>query len=165
MSFHVRLVTFVFLVVFAASLSFAGPDQQLTPHLQGVSPLKVYFDVNLGVAKGLELRLQLINRTFEQLVGQGSVPEFIVGFRGKASSFITKGDGYVASEDLAFKRKIHQWVKAFQARGIRMEQCQIAADLSGIESQDFLAEVKVVRNGYVSMITYQNQGFAQIPMD
>ncbi len=164
MPFRVHLIVVFCLAGFLASPTFAG-QQYGSLALSGSSPLKVYFDVNLGVAKKLETRLMLISKTYEQLVEQGGHPEFIVGFRGKASAFITQGNSHVDPGDLAMKKKIHQWLKTFKARGIRMEQCQIAADFTGIESQDFLPEVEVVSNGYISMLVYQNQGFAQIPMD
>ena len=54
---------------------------------------------------------------------------------------------------------------AFKAKGIVMEQCQIAAQLHRIELTDFLPEVEVVQNSYISMIGYQAKGYSQVPMD
>ncbi len=163
--FPVRIILLMVLLLLPSSPGFAGQQQLLTPEPPGISPLKVYFDVNVGVAIKLETRLRLINTTYDQLLQQGSRPQFIIGFRGRASYFVTKDKGYVEAADHVFKEKIHQWVKTFHARGIRMEQCGIAAGLTGIETSDFLPEVEVVDNGYVAMIIYQNKGFSQIPMD
>ncbi|PLX51481.1 MAG: hypothetical protein C0613_00385 [Desulfobulbaceae bacterium] len=128
-------------------------------------PARAYFDVNLGLADKLETRLMLINTTFDQLSAQGLAPQFVVGFRGPASFFVTTGDGYVASADLAAKRKIRQWLRIFTNKGIGLEQCLIAAAMLGINNDDFLTDLTLVDNGYATMVLYQNRGFARIPMD
>lgn len=165
MEFCVRLVVTLFFLCPLALPAYADDLHQHRNNLHSLSPLKVYFDVNVGVGKKLETRLMLIRKTYGELVEQGGRPEFIIGFRGKASYFVTRSNSYVEPGDLAVKNKIHQWIMIFKELGIRMEQCQIAADFTGIEAKDFLPEVEVVSNGYVSMIAYHNQGFAQIPMD
>lgn len=136
-----------------------------SPSLSGVTTAKVYFDVNMGIPEKLLVRLVLIDKTLTQLQAAGVKPEAVIGFRGKASKFVTKGDFYVEKEEQAVKAEIHKWLKRFADEGIPMEQCLIAAELHGIAPNDFRPEVKVIQNGYVSMIAYQNKGFAQIPMD
>ncbi len=160
-----RLSLLVLVVCSFLSPVSAGTQASVAPGLEGLTTVRVYFDVNVGIPKKLETRLRLINTTYDELVQQGIKPEFIVGFRGKASYFVTNGDGYVEPEALVYKKKIQQWVKTIKNRGIAMEQCKIAADLLGVELDDFLPEIKVVDNGYVSMIGYQHQGIAHIPMD
>lgn len=157
------LLTLVFFSL--SSQVSAGTTQEPTSLTGNSSVYRVYFDVNVGIPKKLETRLRLINATYDQLLEQGKKPEFVVGFRGKASYFVTKGEGYVEPEDLAFKQKIQQWVNTIKGRGIRIEQCRIAAGLVGVDPKDFLPELEVVENAYVSMIVYQQQGFSQIPMD
>jgi intracellular sulfur oxidation DsrE/DsrF family protein len=71
----------------------------------------------------------------------------------------------VIEEDLPTKKKIHEWIQRFKERGIVMEQCRIAAGLLDIDAKDFLEQIEVVDNGYISMIGYQAQGYSQIPMD
>ena len=161
--FRLALLTFLFLTI---SCQVPAGTKQEFDSLNGTDTvLRVYFDVNVGIPKKLETRFKLINTTYDQLVAQGKKPQFIVGVRGKASYFVTKGEGYVEPEDLAFKRKIQKWVKTIKGKGIKMEQCRIASGLVGVDLKDFLAELEVVENGYVSMIAYQHKGFAQIPMD
>jgi intracellular sulfur oxidation DsrE/DsrF family protein len=57
------------------------------------------------------------------------------------------------------------WVDHFNALGFRIEQCALAAAMLDIDPGDFLPAVKVVENGYISLIGYQQQGFALVPMD
>ncbi|MEN8190180.1 MAG: hypothetical protein ABFS19_10065 [Thermodesulfobacteriota bacterium] len=133
--------------------------------LQDISTVKVYFDVNVGEANKLITRLKLINDTHSQLVSSGVQPELVVGFRGKATRFVTRGDDYVFTEDTTAKQKVHGWVQQFKNSGISMEQCLIAAGFQEVDSKDFLPEINLVDNGYVSMIGYQTKGYAQVPMD
>jgi uncharacterized protein len=133
--------------------------------LANMSAVMAYYDVNVGVPAKLVTRLRLIAKTYDQLVSAGVTPGFIVGFRGKASYFVTKGDDYVFDEDLPAKKKVLKWIQALKARGIVMEQCRIAASLHDIDPKDILPEIEVVQNGYISMIGYQAKGYSQIPMD
>lgn len=133
--------------------------------LQGLTVARVVFDINQGNPGRLLLRLKMIETTFQQLADADIKPQFVLAFRGKASFLLTKGEKYVATEDLATKRKIEEWIERFDQRGIPLEQCALAASLLNIDNKDFLPAIKVVANGYVSLLGYQNQGYAFIPME
>lgn len=133
--------------------------------LSNISTVKAYYDVNVGIPAKLVTRLRLVDKTYDQLVSAGVKPNFIIGFRGKASYFVTKGDDYVFDEDIAAKKEVLKYIQALKARGIVMEQCHIAASLHDIDPKDILSEIEVVQNGYISMIGYQAKGYSQIPMD
>ena len=89
----------------------------------------------------------------------------MVAFRGRASLFITKGDGYVAADEKGAKLEMKSWIERFRQEGLTIEQCAIAAGLININLKDFLPQIEVVENGYVSLIGYQQQGYAYLPMD
>lgn len=80
--------------------------------LKGLTTTKAYFDVTIGEPKQLLLRLQLIEKTYNQILAEGVTPIFIVGIRGKASNFFTKGSGYVLDIDLPEKQQIAVLVKS-----------------------------------------------------
>ncbi|MBU1138035.1 MAG: DsrE family protein [Proteobacteria bacterium] len=162
-----RKLTYFWLPVFLL-LTFGiaqSEEYQQSPSLSGLTTAKVYFDVNIGIPEKLVVRLILIDKTLSQLQAAGVKPEAIIAFRGKASKFVTKGDFYVEKEEQAAKAEVHKWLKKFAGKGIAMEQCLIAAELNGISPNDFRPELKIIQNGYISMIAYQNRGFALIPMD
>lgn len=133
--------------------------------LAGVRETHVYFDVNVGEPAKLLTRLHLIDVTYNQLVAAGIAPHFVIGIRGKASNFFTKDDEYVLNEDLDAKKKIAGMVDRFRKQKFQIEQCNIAAEMQNIASTDFLPEIEVVANGYISMIGYQTRGYAFVPMD
>ena len=159
-------------IVLAIVLAFfSGRDALSAEHynndkaLAGIRETKVYFDVNVGEPAKLLTRLQFIDTTYSQLVAAGVSPRVVIGIRGQASNFFTKDSDYVLDTDLPAKKKIAARVDQFRALGFRIEQCRIAADLQEIDVADFLPKVEIVANGYVSMIGYQSQGYAFVPMD
>lgn len=133
--------------------------------LQGVTKGKAYFDVTIGDPKALLIRLELIEKTYHQLAAAGVSPDLVVGVRGKASGFFTKGNGYVLDSDLPKKERIAAMVKKLSGMKVGIEQCYIAAGFEDIDVADFLPEMELVANGYISMIGYHDQGYAFIPMD
>ncbi len=148
----------------------AYADSQSTSYnnaksLKGLTATKAYFDVTVGDPNQLLVRLQLIEKTYKQIVEAGVTPDFIIGIRGKASNFFTKGTHYVLDVDLPQKKQIAAMVKKLNSMKISMEQCRIAAGFQDIDVVDFLPEVELVANGYVSMIGYQSQGYGLVPMD
>lgn len=133
--------------------------------LVGNNEVKAYFDVQIGEPDKLLIRLKMIETTYSQFLASGISPHFIIGIRGKASNFFTKDNDYVLDVDIPVKKKIASMVDQFKAKGFRMEQCSLAAGMQEISVADFLPLVEVVSNGYASMIVYQSQGYAFVPMD
>lgn len=132
--------------------------------LDNLSELKVYFDIKADSAVKLEKRLIWIDETYKQVSQNEIKATFIIGIRSKASFFITKGDEYIDEEDILTKGKIENWLKYYVKKGIRIEQCGLTAKLFDIAPQDFLPEITVVKNSYISIAGYQNKGFAYVPM-
>lgn len=157
------LLAAFFLILFSATGQAAKYSSP--PSITGVKTAKIYFDVNIGTPQKLLLRLSLIEETLSQLQAQGIIAEAIIGFRGGASRFVTKGDDYIDDNELSEKIQVHHWLESFAEKGIHMEQCLIAAELNDIAPADFRPELTLAENGYIAMILYQNQGFALVPMD
>ncbi len=143
---------------------FADPPAD-TSALQGLKTVKVICDVNVGEPALLLRRMELIDESYTQLIDAGIHPTFIVAFRGPATKFVTRGAGYVPAEQQAIKKKIQGWVAQFHENGFGLEQCAIAARGQKVAIGDILPQIKVVRNGYISIIAYQNKGYALLPMD
>ena len=163
-----RNVTFAILgamILFFSSQPGYGQEFNNKRALDKLNAVKVYFDVKTKNPDKLERQLMLINDTLQQLAKAGVKADCIIVFRGSASNFVTKSDDYVLEEELEAKKKIQEWVRRFSALGVSMEQCLISATFEEIEPEDFLPEVVVIKNSYISMIAYQNKGYAQITMD
>ena len=138
--------------------SVSGTKFDNSNALKGLKQTQVYFDVSLKDDKLLVLRMELVARTIKEMEEAGLEVNGVVGFRGGASRFITQNDHYVLEEEFSSKKKIQDWVKRFSSKGITIEQC-------AIPTKDFLPEVTVVGNGYISLVGYQAQGYSVVPMD
>lgn len=145
--------------------SVSGTNFDNSRSLKGLKQAQVYFDVNLKDDKLLVLRMELVDRTVRQMEEAGLEVNGVVGFRGGASRFITQNDYYVLEEEVSNKRKIKDWVKHFSSKGIAIEQCAIAAEILDIPTKDFLPEVTIVGNAYISLVGYQAKGYSVVPMD
>lgn len=156
-------VMIALLVLFPSLLWAGSPDDKQA--LGDLTSLKMVCDVNVGEAKLLLRRLELIDETYSQLIDAGVTPTVVVAFRGGASLFVTKGGKYVATEDAEMKKEIQGWIDQFSQHGFRIEQCAIAAKAQKVDPADFLAAVSVVQNGYISIVAYQARGYALLPMD
>jgi len=157
----VWLITWFTLVALPGQAAEYNNEQAL----RGVKDGKAYFDVNVGKPGKLLARLQAIYQTYNQFEDSGVTPDFVIGFRGGASKFVTRGDAYVQKKELPDKEKVRSWIEQFQELGVTMEQCWIADSALRIDPKDVLPEIKVIANGYVSLIAYQVKGYALVPMD
>lgn len=162
-----RLLTIPIIVFFSllptSALSETGYNNDRA--LAGLSQVKIYFDVTHQDAEIVLLRMDLASRTISQFEESGIGVNAVIGFRGGASRYITSGEHYVLDEDIDTKLKIGAWVERFAKNNIVIEQCAIAADLQGIAAADFLPDVTLVKNGYISLVGYQAQGYSVVPMD
>lgn len=140
--------------------AFAGPDS-----LKGLKTAKFVVDLNQGKGNVLKTRLSLIMETMDNIKEEGVKPVVVVAVRGPASRFMTVSNGYIAPEDEAIKAEISALTDELAARGVKLEQCAVALRMLDISPSDVQSEFTVVKNGYVSLIGYQNQGYALLPME
>ncbi|NCO52198.1 MAG: DsrE family protein [Deltaproteobacteria bacterium] len=156
------LFTGILVLTTVATLA-AQPNNHLA--LEGLQHTGVYFDVTLGQPQKLLLRLTLIEETINGLTAAGLTPAVVIGFRGGATLFLTRGDHYLPKEDLAAKQAIQAQIRRLKQRGYQPEQCALAARLLNVKQEDIITDVPLVANGYISMIGYQSRGYAYVPMD
>lgn len=161
----IKVIMALSLIGLFAVPSVSGTNFDNNRSLKGLKQAQVYFDVSLKDDKLLVLRMELVDRTVKQMEEAGLEVNGVVGFRGGASRFITQNDHYVLEEEVSNKRKIQDWVKRFSSKGIAIEQCAIAAEILNIPTKDFLPEVTVVGNAYISLVGYQARGYSVVPMD
>jgi hypothetical protein len=141
-----KIVLILASILFITTLSQASPPITKFKNdqvIKGLTEAKAYFDVTVGDPKPLLIRLQLIEKTYNQLVAAGVTPSFIIGVRGKASNFFTKGSDYVLDIDLPAKMQIARLVDTFKTMHIGIEQCRIAAGFQDVEVEDFLPQIEL----------------------
>jgi intracellular sulfur oxidation DsrE/DsrF family protein len=125
---------------------------------------KMAFDITSGNPQVVALTLTVIEMTRKQLIEQGITPRIVVGFRGDASYFTQDTLGVVKEDQradaLQVKAKIRELKAASGVEGL--EQCNVPLASRKLKGTDLMAEVKLVPNGWISLASYQQKGYAYI---
>jgi intracellular sulfur oxidation DsrE/DsrF family protein len=132
--------------------------------LAGLSEGKIAFDIKEGDGKALLARLDSIDETRQSLIQQGVTPHFILAFRGPATRLVQTDQDKIKPEDRALAEKVAAKIKDLSgARGVDgFEQCSLAARQQGINTEKVLPQIRVVGNGFISLMAYQAKGYAYI---
>ena len=152
-------------VMLGATITPAYPeDSQDQATLSGLSEVKVAFDVTNGDGKALLKQLDVIDETRQSLIKQGVKPYFVITFRGPATKLVQKDQSQIKAEDREYAAKIAEKISELHsADGVTsIEQCGVAVRLSGTKPQDVVPGVKVVGNGWISLMAYQAKGYGYI---
>jgi len=155
-----------FIILLLTAFSVPAQESENTPaSLKGVNTAEIVFDVNVGNPKLLSLRLKLVEKTLSDISHYAKY-RAVVAFRGAASDFMTKNDNYIDKDKKQIKKDIYRRLKTLKNDyNVTLEQCGVAIGLRGIAPEEIYDIINVVENGYVSIIGYQNQGYAFVPMD
>lgn len=132
--------------------------------LDGVHNPKTLFDINLTTAKKLELYLEVIKKTYDDISRQGHKPDMILAFRGGAVRLINSETWSFSEEDQLSLKKSAILIDDLVQLGIKVEACSIATNLFKIDNSTLLPGIKVVGNTFVSLTGYQNKGYALVPI-
>ena len=151
------------LLAVAATPAYAeGPKDQAA--LSGLNDVKAAFDLQNGDGKVLLKQLEVIDETRQSLIEQGVKPQFVLTFRGPATALVQTDQSEITPENRDYARKIAAKIHALRAAdGINsIEQCAVAVRLSGTKPENIIPDVKVVGNGWISLMAYQAKGYGYI---
>jgi intracellular sulfur oxidation DsrE/DsrF family protein len=132
--------------------------------LAGLAEAKIAFDIKDGEGKMLLARLAVIDETRQSLIQQGVTPHFILAFRGPATRLVQTDLDKIKPEDRELAAKVAEKIKELStARGVDgFEQCSIAVRQQGTNPDKVLPQIRVVGNGFISLMAYQAKGYAYI---
>ena len=159
-----RILPAIFAVALGVTAVAARADYDDREALQGAKEVKVAFDITAGDAKALLGRLNIIDETRRSLIQQGVTPHFVLSFRGPATRLVQTDLSKIKPEDRELAGKIAAKLKEMRgATGMEnLEQCSVAIREQGTRAEDVLPSVKVVGNAWISLMAYQNRGYAYI---
>ncbi|HZZ91269.1 MAG TPA: DsrE family protein [Usitatibacter sp.] len=167
MAIHPRLLLAAALAASAIAAAAPPPSYPSAVNydaLEGVHDLKMAFDVTDGNPQVLAAKLSNIDTTRKQLIDAGVTPHIVVTFRGDAS-YYTQGDvSKVKPEDRAGHAKVAEVIRQLRKQpGVEsFEQCSLPLPSRKIDKADIMPEVKVVPNGWIALVAYQQKGYAYI---
>jgi hypothetical protein len=132
--------------------------------LAGLKDAKIAFDIHEGNPKLLLARLNVIDETRQSLIQQGVKPHFILAFRGPATRLVQTDQDKIKPEDRELAGKVAARIKEMsKAPGVDgFEQCAVAARTQETKTELVLPEIRVVGNGFISLMAYQARGYAYI---
>lgn len=163
---YTRLKKFLgaFAVVTFFIWSGAGYAYDDKAALEGVKMGKIAFDMKEGNGKLLLAQLGIIEETRQGLMQQGVKPHFHIAFRGPASKLVQTDQEKIKPEDREFAAKIAAKLKEMsKSPGIEgFEQCALASRQQETKTDLVLPDIRVVGNGFISLMAYQAKGYAYI---
>lgn len=132
--------------------------------LKGIKEGKIAFDIHEGNPKLLLARLNVIDETRQSLIQQGVTPSFILAFRGPATKLVQTDQDKIKPEDRELAAKVAARIKEMsKAPGVEgFEQCAVASRTQETKTELVLPEIRVVGNGFISLMAYQAKGYAYI---
>jgi len=133
--------------------------------LKGVKETKAIYDFRTNKPAKLTFFLEVIEKTFDDLVRQGQNPEFVVAFRGATVRLITSENWSFSEEEQKGLEKSATLIKNLHGRGVKFEACSVAAGLFKVDRDNYLSEIKPVGNTFVSLIGYQAKGYGIVPVN
>jgi hypothetical protein len=138
------------------------PKDQAT--LFGLKEVKVAFDLQNGDGKTLLKQLEVIDETRQSLIEQGVKPQFVLTFRGPATTLVQTDQSQIKPENREYVSKIAEKIHELRAADAvnSIEQCAVAVRLSGTKPENVVPDVKVVGNGWISLTAYQAKRYGYI---
>jgi len=136
-----------------------------TEALAGVTSGKIAWDINMASAEKLQLYLQVMDETYEDLKRQGVEPDMVLTFRGPSVRLITTERSDVSLDEEVQLDGIAEQLQAMLKKpNVRVEACSVATRLTGVDPKTLLPGIEHVGNTFVSQIGYQAKGYAIIPI-
>ena len=168
MKIHQFVAKFIILFFFCASLmqSAAADKPNDADALEGIETGKVVWDVTLSNPSRLLFVMKVIDETYGDLERQGVTPDMVFTFHGRVLKLLSSQPIELDLDEEAAHEELLVLIDQMSKKpGVKMESCSVAARVLGIDNKTIVPAVKPVGNTFVSLIGYQQKGYALIPID
>lgn len=133
--------------------------------LKGLKQGKGIFLLNVDSPQKAALYLNIINDTHKTMAAQKVKPDFVVVFVGATVRFLTTApDAELAATQKEALASIAVSIKGLKEKGGKLEICEIATDFFKVSNDKLLPELKLIGNGFTSLIGYQSKGYGLVPI-
>ncbi|MFD0976836.1 DsrE family protein [Salinimicrobium gaetbulicola] len=129
--------------------------------MEGVSSVNTVFDFRISDADNAMKHLSLIHGMLEDpnMIIKGEQPEIIIVLVGPSVKLVSTDK---MKNDSEAKNGIAKKISDMTADGIRFEICMTAAHAFGVPADSVLPEIVQVKNGWISLVGYQQKGYSMI---
>lgn len=159
-----RIIFTILLAVFFATVVVDSAMSSEYKALNGVNKIKAVFEVSLGAPQMAPIVFWAVRDAYDAKAVKSlpEKPEVVVVFHGPVVKLITSNREGFSAEDSAALDKFADMIRQMKAEGVRFEVCLYAAKVLGVDPATILPEIDHVGNGFISVIGYQNQGYAVV---
>jgi len=146
-----------------SALIYIVPAQAMDDSLafSGSTSVNAIYDVRTGDEKKLQFIFKVIRDTFDETKQQKVEPHYVLTMRGPTVSLLASD----RQGDAELKKKTRTLIDELNKRGVRMEACGYALKLFALNEEDLFGGIHAVGNSLNSLIGYQAQGYALVPMN
>jgi intracellular sulfur oxidation DsrE/DsrF family protein len=132
--------------------------------LAELKEVKAAFDFTEGSGRILLAKLETVDETRRSLLAQNVRPRLVLAFRGGATRLVQTDPEMIREEDREIAALIGRKIAELaRAEGVEaLEQCAVAIRLQGTSAGKVLPGIKVVENGWISLMALQARGYAYI---
>lgn len=132
--------------------------------MAGMVSGKAVFDIRISDPQQLLLALKVIDETAAGLRQQKVSPDFVLTFRGATLPWLKRTVATEKPGEKAILTEIHERLEKFRSLRMPLEACNVAAKIFKIEAAEIAPSLTLVGNSIISLIGYQHQGYALVPM-
>ena len=132
--------------------------------LAGLHVAKTIFLVSVRQPVAVEHLIRVIGLTERQLRAQKVTPRIIVVFIGPDVAFLTRNRRGIPYTDERAVANIQKEITGLARQGIRFQACGVALHGMDVNPRTLIGPVAPVENGFISVIGYQEKGYALIPI-
>ena len=132
--------------------------------LKGLSSVKAVIGFSTGDPKKAVVYLNLIGDTLKDPHIQAVTkhPDFVVSFGGPSVKLLATETKGFSPEEQKLIAEMKAKISALAKEGVRFEYCMYAAKLFGVEPAK-VSGLRIIDNGWVSLIGYQGKGYSFVP--
>ena len=141
---------FLLSIIVPARAADAPNDREA---LAGLKATRAVFDMRVPDRERLIFNLELIKETLEGMAAQRVKPQMVVTFRGPGVRLLTREQ---AADEIA------SLITELKRMGVRFEVCAVATRIFHVDKATLIPDVVLVGNSLISLIGYQNQGYALV---
>lgn len=147
-------------VLFTGPAAAGGYDNAL----KGVTRARAVFDVSQGSAKVSNIVFWAVRNVYEDasVKGLSEPPQIAVVFHGPAVKLISSDRSGFKAEEIAEIDAFQDTLRQMRKDGVILEVCDYALKVMGVDPATVIPEIDHVGNGFISVIGYQNQGYAVV---
>ncbi|GAB4559020.1 MAG: hypothetical protein Tsb0017_14850 [Geothermobacteraceae bacterium] len=162
---HRQLVPMLLALFLALSspVLAAAPDDAAA--LTGLTSAKAVFDVRTKEPGRLLFIVKVIDETYQSMLDQGVTPDFVVSFRGGTLPLLRKDPDKVNSLERTMLSEVRERIAAWGKGPVKAEACNVAGRIFKVTPEQLAPGVSMVGNSLISLIGYQNRGYALVPMN